>query len=377
MRISIVYDCLYPWTVGGAERWMRGVSEALAAEGHQVTYLTRRQWNPGDPVHVEGVDVRVVAPMEPLYGPDGQRRIGQAVRFGVGVGRHLARHGGEYDVVHTASFPYFSVLAAAAWRRKHGYRLVVDWHEVWSDAYWRTYLGGAKGRVARTIQLACVRVPQDAFCFAELSAQRLRELGLKTKPTVLRGEWPGTTDRPDPAPSDGTVLYAGRLIPEKRAPALAQALVDAGLRGTVIGDGPDLEAVRRIARASGGLVDAPGFVDRDVLDAQLRTAGVVALASSREGYGMLCVEAFAAGVPVVVVAGPDNAATEFVEDGVNGYVAPSLDALGATLRRALDDGPALRERTADWFAAHAHELSLGTSLDRVKQAYAGAAPRTG
>ena len=44
LRICLVYDCLYPHTVGGAERWYRNLAERLAAEGHEVTYLTLRQW---------------------------------------------------------------------------------------------------------------------------------------------------------------------------------------------------------------------------------------------------------------------------------------------------------------------------------------------
>ena len=44
MRVCLVYDCLFPYTVGGAERWYRNLSERLAADGHDVTYLTLRQW---------------------------------------------------------------------------------------------------------------------------------------------------------------------------------------------------------------------------------------------------------------------------------------------------------------------------------------------
>ena len=60
---------------------------------------------------------------------------------------HLLRHGRRYDVVHTAAFPYFSLLAAGLLRRAHGLRLVVDWFELWSATYWRGYLGAAGGRV--------------------------------------------------------------------------------------------------------------------------------------------------------------------------------------------------------------------------------------
>ena len=36
MQIALVYDCLYPQTVGGAERWLRELALSLAEE-HEVT----------------------------------------------------------------------------------------------------------------------------------------------------------------------------------------------------------------------------------------------------------------------------------------------------------------------------------------------------
>ena len=47
MKICLVYDCLFPHTVGGAERWYAELAKRLAAEGHEVTYLTLRQWDRG------------------------------------------------------------------------------------------------------------------------------------------------------------------------------------------------------------------------------------------------------------------------------------------------------------------------------------------
>ena len=140
MRVCVVYDCLFPHTVGGAERWYRNLSERLAEEGHEVTYLTLRQWPRGESPNLRGVGVVTAGPRMDLY-RRGRRRIGPPLRFGWGVLWHLARHGRRYDVVHTASFPYFSLLAAGLVRRLHDFRLVVDWHEVWTPDYWREYLG--------------------------------------------------------------------------------------------------------------------------------------------------------------------------------------------------------------------------------------------
>ena len=66
MQVCIVYDCLYPYTVGGAERWYRSLAVRLAEEGHEVTYLTMRQWAAKKP-DLPGVRVLAVAPRMPVY----------------------------------------------------------------------------------------------------------------------------------------------------------------------------------------------------------------------------------------------------------------------------------------------------------------------
>jgi glycosyltransferase involved in cell wall biosynthesis len=381
MHVCLVYDCLFPWTVGGAERWMRNLAEALAEDGHEVTYLTRTQWSKREEPEVPGVRVVAVSPPSQLYGADGKRRIAPPLRFGAGVLRHLVRHGERYDVVHTASFPYFSLLAAALARKRGGYRLVADWHEVWSRSYWREYLG-ALGWTGALVQRVCARIRQQAFCFSRLHAERLRREGLRGEVTVLRGEWPGSLERPEPAPADHVVVFAGRLIPEKQAPAVVAAVVAAArqmpaLRGVVYGDGPELEAVRaEIARlGADDQVSAPGFVPAEELDERLGRALCLLLPSRREGYGMVVVEAASLGVPSVTVAAPDNAAVEHIEEGVNGFVAPSADpeCLAEAILAVAERGAALRASTADWFAANARELSLRNSLERVLESYASAA----
>src|SRR2546423_2663487 len=130
MRICLIYDCLYPNTIGGAERWYRLLAERLAEAGHEVSYLTLRQWPPGERPDVPGVEVIAVGPPMALY-THGRRRILPPLVFGGGVFVHLLHRGRRYDVVHTASVPYFSPLAAASLRRLLGGKLFVDWLEVW------------------------------------------------------------------------------------------------------------------------------------------------------------------------------------------------------------------------------------------------------
>ncbi len=381
MRVCVVYDCLYPYTVGGGERWYRNLAERLAAEGqNEVTYVTLRQWDRGaQPDLAEhGVKVVSVGPRMGLYTGDGRRRVAPPIVFGLGVLWHLLRHGRRYDAVHMCSFPYFSLLAAAAARPLGRYELAVDWFEVWSDSYWREYLGGVGGRVGGAVQRLCARVRQQAFCYSDLHARRLREEGLRGEVTVLRGLYAGTTEPATVAPADKLVLFAGRMIPEKRAPLAVAAIGAAttrieGLQGELLGDGPEREAVLQAIVHHGlqAVLSAPGFTTAETVDAQMRRAMCLLLPSVREGYGLVVVEAAARGTPSIVVAGPDNAAVELIEEGINGFVCESSDpqAIAAAIVRVHEAGPRLRESTARWYALHQHELSLESSLRRALASY--------
>jgi glycosyltransferase involved in cell wall biosynthesis len=310
---------------------------------------------------------------------EGRRRILPPVLVGAGVLLHLLRRGRRYDVVHTASFPYFSLLAAGIVRPVRRFSLVVDWHEVWTRGYWQEYLGRL-GRIGWRVQWLCTRLPQRAFCFSRLHARRLVDEGLRGEVEVLEGEYAGGLEASPPEPAQPVIVFAGRHIPEKRVPSLVLATARAReqlpeLTCEILGDGPERSEVERLVSVH-GLQDAVrvrGFVDAETVDRTLRRALCMVLPSRREGYGLVVIEACARGTPSVVVAGPDNAATELVEQSVNGLVARSADPedLAAAILGVHEAGYPLRESTSAWFARNARRLSLEGSLERVAAVYAG------
>jgi glycosyltransferase involved in cell wall biosynthesis len=379
MRICLIYDCLFPYTIGGGERWYRSLGERLAADGHQVTYLTLRQWD-RDQRPSAGAGVRVVAvgPRMALY-VRGRRRIVPPLLFGAGVLWHLLRHPRSYDVVHTCSFPFFSLLAVGALRPLGRYVMVVDWFEVWTLEYWREYLGRVGGRIGWLVQRLCAAIPQHALCLAHKHARRLVGEGLRSQPLVIRRGLYGAP--PDPAlrrPAEPLVVFVGRLIPEKQAAAVVPAVALASeqvpeLRGVIFGDGPEREPIlKAIARlAADAHIQAPGFVPESELTATLARALCLILPTRREGLGTVVLEAAALGVPSVVVEGPENGATELIEPGYNGFVAPSPSPadLAEAITSVHRGGEQLRRSTVAWYEAHAREFSLEGSLPAVLDLY--------
>jgi glycosyltransferase involved in cell wall biosynthesis len=377
VRICLAFDCLYPYTIGGGERWYRGLAERLAARGHDVTYLTLRQWDEAEDPDVPGVDVVAVARGSDLY-TDGRRSISAQLRFANGVLSHLLRHGGRYDVVQTPGL-HLALLAVLVARRLRSYRVVVDWFEVWRKGYWLEYLGPVAGRLGWFGQRLAARSRHSALCFSRLHADRLRALGHRGEITSIEGLRAIAEAAPGPAEAEPVVVFAGRHIPEKRVTAIAPAVALAReqlpeLRAVIFGDGPDRGKVlgQIDALRLDGSVEAPGFAEADRVQETIRHSLCLLFPSAREGYGIVVVEASALGTPTVVVKGPDNAAAELVEDGVNGVVAVSAEPreLADAIVRVEEAGLTLRESTTGWFRKNRERLSLEHSADTIMALYA-------
>ena len=381
--ICVIYDCLFPLTVGGAERWYRELSEGFAAAGADVTYLTRRQWTGP----LEGSALMKVIPVSgpaELYDHDGTRRLGPTLLFGWGVFGYLIRHRRAFDVVHLANFPFFPLLAVRLALVGTGTRVAVDWHEVWSARYWRSYAGFTLGTIGFAMQRLCVALTATSFVFASWNRRKLIEAGVRHPPIVLAGLLP-SDDKSAPALSHPltppVVLFAGRHIMDKGVDLLPDILAAARLQVTdltmtVAGDGPCRMALE-LDFAKRGLTEAVrfvGFVPEERFTELLASATTLVMPSRREGYGMLAVEAAAYGTPTILAGFPENSAAEHIECGVNGFVVrpPSAEKLAEAVVEAVRRGASLRQSTAQWYLERAQAMTIGHSVAQVIAAHSNA-----
>jgi phosphatidylinositol alpha-1,6-mannosyltransferase len=105
-----------------------------------------------------------------------------------------------------------------------------------------------------------------------------------------------------------------------------------GLRYEIIGEGvlrPELEALARTLRVD-DIVSFLGRVDDAGVAAAYARANVFALPSSKEGFGIVYLEAWQHGLPVLCAS--QGAAMEIVLDGADGYVVDPADVDGIVER---------------------------------------------
>jgi phosphatidylinositol alpha-1,6-mannosyltransferase len=153
-----------------------------------------------------------------------------------------------------------------------------------------------------------------------------------------------------------TVIIVGRMVATERYKGHDQ-LIDAwpdivaavpGATLMCVGEGDDVARLREKARATGvaAAVRFPGFVDERTLSAIYRNAAVLAMPSRREGFGLVYVEAMAAGVPCI--GSVHDAAADVIVEGETGYLVDQEDraSLVGRVVELLRDEP-LRRRLGD------------------------------
>jgi glycosyltransferase involved in cell wall biosynthesis len=249
---------------------------------------------------------------------------------------------------------------------------------------------GVAGRVYRAVSLGAIRndglfdvasngrwgpwllrAPSAIIANSDAARRNLQTLGVDAgrihvvSNVIDLAEFDAQLRAPVPALDGPVVMAVARLVPEKRVDRFLEALASArrrlpGLRGVVIGEGPERGRLEQHAHELGLLQDGVRFLGRSTqVPALLQQAEALVLTSDREGLPNVILEAMAAGVPVVTTPAGDAGAV--VQDLVSGFVTDfdDIDAIADHMVRIASSpelrsrlGAAGRERVRQLFSPH-------------------------
>lgn len=157
---------------------------------------------------------------------------------------------------------------------------------------------------------------------------------------------------------EGHLIAVGRLVPHKRFDVLVRALRGRPEQLVVVGVGPELEVLRRMAPPN---VVFAGSVEDDELVRLMHGARALVHPAIEE-FGIAMVEALSAGVPVI--APRAGGALEILTDGVTGRLLDVVtpEAIGAALDTLTHDPQACWAAAAR-FGSERFADQLGSALD--------------
>ncbi len=385
---------------GGMNVYVIELARRLVRRGLEVDIFTRATSSALDPVHLtEGITVRHIH-AGPFEGLTKQELPAQLCVFAREVLRAEASQPvGHYDAVH--SHYWLSGQVGALARDRWGVPLIHSMHTMAKVKNAALAVGDSPEPAARLIgEEQVVEAADVLLANTDLEAKQLIEL-YDADPGRVDVVHPGVdldVFRPIPMaaaraalglPVDADVLlFAGRIQPLKAPDVLLRAVAEllvrrperrANLVVPIVGgpSGSGLEHPTALVdlAAELGLSDIVRFIP-PVAQAELAqwysAATAVAVPSYNESFGLVAVEAQAAGTPVVAAA--VGGLTTVVRDERSGLLVEGHEpgVWATALARLLDD-PGLRDRLATGALAQARLFSWDVTAERTLEVYERAA----
>lgn len=340
LRIALIYDLPYPFHPGGAERRFWELARRLTLRGHDVSLLTMKMWTGPDTLVVDGVRCIGVSPGIEPFTASGSRSLLQPFVFARHLYRYLRRH--RFDLIDCAEMPYLGAIATRWAIRGFETSLVITWHEARGVRGWTKY-NGWKGAIAASFEWVVSRLATNNIAISDLTATRCASI-LRLKDMAIVGCGVDTTRTQPPPARSRRLLHVGRLVRHKQVDwaihvlhSISEEFPETELN--IVGVGyaePDLRALSHRL----GLNDRVRFlgnIDDEALQREYAEARLLLLPSSQEGFGMVIIEAMAAGTPVIALDTLDSAARLVITDGVDGLLVRSPLEMATAAKRLLND----------------------------------------
>ena len=384
MKILIVSEMSVPYSIGGGEVRYALLSRELAKRGHDVTWLSMRQRESPDEEMIDGVrhlhrGPRIASPpSRPLFA---------MLRFMVTAFVHILTH--RYDVIDTQTYaPLPPVWLACLLSRQ---KMVATIHDTSSkpagtsggDDQW---LSARDRWIVKPIEKLLYRLPYRKIVAVSraVADDLVRRFGVKPSriSVVANGVDVAAIDAAPVSDKPVDLLFVGRVIPHKHVEDFLEvvARVVASQRSSggppivaaVVGSGPLLPRMRQRSESL-GLANEVEFtgdlpVHAEVIG-RMKSATVLVLPSTREGFGLVLAEALAAGTAIAAYDIPP--VRETIGPELVDQLAPARDvpALADIVARLLTD-QSLREhsRTAGGRRVRGH-LSADRFADEMCKVY--------
>jgi len=328
VRVLVLYRPVPPLAAAhaGPRAALSAVRRALAQPRH---------------VTLDGLDVTYVPYLSPPR-PSSYEDWGRWATPSLALALRLLRRRFAFDLVHAHN----AVPAADAVRRAAARApLVVSVHG--GDVF-HTAPRSARGARTVTATFEHARLVLANSAGTALRCRALGAAGERTRIVRLGTDLPATRAEPYPQP---TIVTTGHVIARKRHADVLEAVAllsdrHPRLRYLVIGDGPELHALRSRAARLGiaDRVELPGQLPPATALERTRRASLLAMPSIDEAFGVAYIEAMAGWVPAIGTRGEPGPEEIASAGGGISLVAPGdIEGLAATIDGLLSDERVLSE----------------------------------
>ncbi len=311
MKIAYVTDVIYPFVTGGAEKRIYEVSKRLVAD-NEVHVFGIKWWKGHDDIVVDGINIHGICKPQKLYSGE-KRSFSEALQFAFSL---MPVFKYDLDIIDCNQFPYLHCFPARLVAKVKVVPMVITWHEFWGD-YWYEYLG-RRGAIGKVVEKSTMKLADTIIAVSKNTKKDLNRF-VKNVTVIPNGVDLGLINSIKPSEKMYDVLFVGRLIPEKNVDILLRSMPE-NKSLAIIGEGPEKEKLVSLSKELRTNVTFKSGLPYEELIGLMKSAEVLVLPSSREGFGIVALESLASGTPVITVNSKTNAAKDLITNGKNGFI---------------------------------------------------------
>lgn len=325
MRICIVSDFFIPHYHGGGERRYYEIARRLVKKGHQLDVICMRIDGVNDYEEIEGIKIHHIGPK--IKNPP-QRSSLDFIKFIFAVFKWIFTH--NYDVIDAQTYaPLIPSFLAAKLKR---IPIIATIHDVSTDDDDQWIQSFKTAAIAEKI---LVRIPYDKIITVSYETKKSLVKYYSVKEERICVVYNGVDlELIDSVKIQkkykNTVIFVGRLAPHKHVDHLLKVIKSLknqipDILLIIVGNGVEKEKLESLTYRYKIENNVKFLYDLDYLEliGEIKKSNVLALPSTREGFGMVLAEANACEVPVIAYA--SGGVVEVVEDGVNGFLIQPYD----------------------------------------------------
>jgi len=222
MRIALIYDMIYPYTIGGAEVRNYSLAKRLIEQGHEVHLYGVKLWKGPAIIKKDGIFIHGICHYTQKYNFKGNRSIFEPIKFSFYVFKSLIKE--KFDIIDCSAFPYFPAFSCKLYSILRNTPLVITWHEVWMD-YWYEYLGWI-GVFGIVIEKIVSKLTKNIVSVSNKTKNNLVKLGVNKKHISVVYNWVDIKEIEaiKKSKEEFDIIYAGRLMKHKNIDILIKSV---------------------------------------------------------------------------------------------------------------------------------------------------------
>ncbi|MFA4819942.1 MAG: glycosyltransferase family 4 protein [Candidatus Aenigmatarchaeota archaeon] len=332
MKVALCTEILYP--LYGVERRVYELARRLPKYGVDVEVFTSTSRN-----RFKQLNIKQVSHCTITNPP--KRNYAFCMGYMFNLFRQLMKS--DYDLIHAEGHLSLIPCSLAAIMRKKP--SIATIHDLYL-ADWRKMYKSVASFGGIPFEIVSCKMPFDHVLTVNSSLKAKMEEILKINPKKIEILHSGIDtkyiDSVIGGEKDWSILYIGRLVPQKSVDTLIKAysLLPVDVRRKhplkIIGEGSERPKLEALSKNLGVEVNFMGKVEHhETVLKELKAASLFVLPSRRESFGITILEAMFSGVPVISTAteGP----SDHIENGKTGFLVRDVEEMAEKMELVLTD----------------------------------------